>query len=605
MGNGGPLPVANTRTPLEGLLAVAGLLLFLTVTFRAGWNSAGTDFPNYYTAAVLLRESAPLHNYYDWPWFQQQMNFGGVENQLGGYIPQTPLTMLPMLGIASFTPQTAKRIWLLLNLIFLGSTIWLLSRITQLTVAQIWLLTVAGYGTLHTNFLLGQYYVFLLFLLVLAFWCLTQKRDLPGGLLFATAFALKLYGAPFALYFAARRRWKALGGMIVGSAALIAISITIFGWADNIYFATRILPRALQGETLDPYNSGNGTIPTLLRRLFLAEPELNPHPMWDAPWMFFLLQPFLTAVVLIFPLLAVNKSHSEKSAFAWFCVAMILASPNTASYTFILLLLPIALLLDEANLLQRTALIATYGLLSLPLRSGWSSFFPRVFLLLALFLLIAHRNGWLRRSREIGTALALASVIAVPSGLFHFNSYLQQPNRHWERLAVRPGSIYASSPAVLRSGIVYESIGRKHYSLRWLHDGSDEEFSFAGDAFHPRACSPDGPIEFELVANATSTTMLFDVHSKVLSRLSSAPCGVTTPTIPSPDGRWLTYVQSRGNSQQIWVRKTAGGSAVQLTGGNCNSFSPVWELDSKALVFASDCGRGIGLPALYRARLGQ
>jgi Tol biopolymer transport system component len=38
-----------------------------------------------------------------------------------------------------------------------------------------------------------------------------------------------------------------------------------------------------------------------------------------------------------------------------------------------------------------------------------------------------------------------------------------------------------------------------------------------------------------------------------------------------------------------------------LTGGNCNSSSPAWTLDSSSILFASDCGRAFGLPALYRA----
>ena len=38
--------------------------------FRVAWTQSATDFPNYYTAAVLARQGKPLHNYYDWTWFQ-------------------------------------------------------------------------------------------------------------------------------------------------------------------------------------------------------------------------------------------------------------------------------------------------------------------------------------------------------------------------------------------------------------------------------------------------------------------------------------------------------------------------------------------------------
>ncbi len=97
--------------------------IFVMATFRSGWNRSETDFPNYYTAARLLVKGAPIRNYYDWPWFQKQINYAGIENQLGGYIPQTPLTMLPMLPVAGFRPQIAKRIWLLLNLGFLAGSL--------------------------------------------------------------------------------------------------------------------------------------------------------------------------------------------------------------------------------------------------------------------------------------------------------------------------------------------------------------------------------------------------------------------------------------------------------------------------------------------------
>jgi hypothetical protein len=43
------------------------------------------------------------------------------------------------------------------------------------------------------------------------------------------------------------------------------------------------------------------------------------------------------------------------------------------------------------------------------------------------------------------------------------------------------------------------------------------------------------------------------------------------------------------------------GTAREITGGACNSYAAAWEMDAKGLIFASDCGRGLGLPRLYRA----
>ncbi|MBV9503198.1 MAG: DUF2029 domain-containing protein [Acidobacteriaceae bacterium] len=605
---------AGWRKAITAGLALIALAVFMATAFRAGWNRAETDFPNYYTAAVLVRKRAPLHNYYQWTWFQRRMNYAGVENQLGGYIPQTPLTMLPVVPVASFQVQAAKRIWLLLNLVFLGLAVWLLSRITRFSVAELSLLAFAGYGTLYSNFLLGQYYVFLLLLLVFGFYCLNRGKESWGGVLFGAAFALKLYGGPFALYFVVRRRWGALTGMILAFGAAVAIAVLIFGWNEILYFATQILPRSLEGQTLDPYNSWNGTISTFLRRSFVMEPELNPHPLWNAPGLFFFLQPFITVLILVFPFLGLRESITEKRRFAWFYIALVLASPNTASYTFVLLLLPVALLLDETRWREGILLISCYVLLILPLLPASSSFFPRVWLLLVLFVYAGYRSKWLTNARQVVGTIALAAAVAIPFAWRRENAYLQEPGRHWERIAVQRGAIYSSSPAVLRSGIVYESIGRVHYVLRWFHDGHNEEFAFPGEAFHPIAQSPDGPIEFELVAHRTSTTMLLDVFTKKLLRISpTAPERAGVPYRPldsgrfkqliSPDRHWLVSTKWSGGSQQIWLKRTTGGPAIQLTGGNCNSFSPSWDLNSSAVIFASDCDRGIGLPALYRARL--
>ena len=49
------------------------------------------------------------------------------------------------------------------------------------------------------------------------------------------------------------------------------------------------------------------------------------------------------------------------------------------------------------------------------------------------------------------------------------------------------------------------------------------------------------------------------------------------------------------------MRSVATGKAERIAGGRCDNGEPAWELDSSAVVFASDCGRAYGLPALYRA----
>ena len=53
-------------------LAALGALLaahLIVVPFRQGWTQMGTDFPNYYTAAVVTLKHKPLRQFYDWVCF--------------------------------------------------------------------------------------------------------------------------------------------------------------------------------------------------------------------------------------------------------------------------------------------------------------------------------------------------------------------------------------------------------------------------------------------------------------------------------------------------------------------------------------------------------
>lgn len=596
------LHVQTRRKLTQRVLLFTACAFFILTTFRYGWNRSASDFPNYYTAAVLVRERQPLREYYDWTWFQRQMRYAGLE-QLGGYLPQTPLTMLPLVGLAGFRVQTAKRIWLVFSLGCLIVTVWLLSRVTRFTMDLIALLVFLGYPTLHFNVLYGQYYVFLLFLLTLAFYCLHRGKNEAGGVLLGTVFALKLYGGPFAAYFAVKQRWKGLAAMITATLFLGLAAIAIFGWRDMVYFGTQIFPRALQGETLDPYSSLNGTLSALLRRSFMREPELNPEPIWNAPAVFFFFQPLVTLAVIIFPLIALYRSNSIKRDFAWFFIAIVLASPNTGSYTFLLLLLPVTLLLEGANRREQVLLVVCYALLAIPLQPAWSWLFPKVWLLLALFFLVGREYWHLVSAKAAYAATLLITIASAVSAVVHLASYSREPAQHWDRIGVQRGTLLSLSPAILRSGFVYQAIGKSQYVLRWVHEGHTDELRFLGDALQPVAESPDGPVRFELVAHGKSTFMLLDTKtSRVFPDIDPSPRRGSSSSI-SPDRNWTATTEQTNGTDQVWLRAVNRTLAMQLTGGNCNSSSPAWEWDSKSIVFASDCGRGVGWPALYRARL--
>ncbi len=588
--------------------AFAALLLFIATSFRTGWNKSTTDFPNYYTAAVLIRHGDRLHQFYDWTWFQRQMSYVGFERQLGAYTPQTPLAMMPFVPLTQTQPQTAKRLWLAVNLALLGATVWMLAAMTGMPIEQIALLALCGYGSLAANFGLGQYYVFLLFLMTLTVFLLRVGRSAAAGFLSGITFGLKLYTGPLILYFFAKRKWRAAAGMATGSLLMLLVAVAIFGWADVWMYLSQVLPRTLEGGSIDPYNPGNATFATLLRRLFLREPELNPEPVANLPWLFFgmrvLVQLALVSAVVLGAAFR-RESEADNGLMAWFLVLLVLLSVNTASYTFILLLAPVVLVWPTASKWKRLFLAICYILLNIPIRPAW--LFPKLWLLFALFLVVGFPFF---RAIPIPWALcsaAIAVTFAAIDATAEVRMNAQEPTNRYSQVSSDSQAIFSSFPAISRFGIFYQCMGgftgpaEERYVLCWSHDGRTERLSFPGHVFHPWAAALDGSIWFELVAGARSEAVRFDPVTRTVAGGLMPAIVKDQGEVVSADGRWVAFMRGPAGQRELWVRSAAKGTTERIAAGRCDNSEPTWELDSSAVVFASDCSRGYGLPALYRA----
>jgi hypothetical protein len=665
---------------IVGLVAAVSFAWFLYDGVARVWSGIPSDFPNYYAAARSTVNRMPIQTLYSYPDFQREIDRAGIDRQLGGYIPQTPLTMLPLIPLAGLRLIDARRAWLILNLGFLMLTLWLLSRITTFTVSQTWLIVFGGYLALRQNFWLGQYYVLLLAILTIAAWCLLRSLERPAAITLAVAFALKLYGAPFFLFLVAKRRFKTIVPLIVALLLFAALQIAIFGWHGTLFYATQVLPRSLEGQTLNPYQPANSTFITLFRTLLIREPSLNPHPLFDSPAVFACLQCAFTLSVLLIPALCAwsRPGPVTKTDIAWWSIALLLVSPNTASYTFVLLALPVVLLLDVWPPRRWPYIVVPCFLLALPLGASTSCLFPRAWLLLFLFIVIGREYFTSIRARPL--AWTIVSILALASGAAIFAGIYESPMASTTEIAMQPAAVYSGLPVVTSSGIFYESIAPRRYVVQHWDGVRFEAFGGAGDAFYPSAPDSGTRVYFEIFSGGRSSVAYFDfltsqygtaatIHpdpsepsishdGKRLAFLSNGalyisdgradrrlntpvpahdasfapgdrqllcvtasasrsqivridlttgtseilidrPGDLARPSI-SPDGATLAWASRATGAWQIWTKALASGRGVQLTAGTCNNTSPAWTLDSTAIVFASDCRRGLNLPALFR-----
>src|SRR5580692_7408097 len=81
------------------------------------WRNLNSEFPNYYLAAALYRERIPLDRIYEWTWFQRQNDHLGVRDGLVSFAPNPPTLILSLVPFTTLKPLTAKRVWLVLNLV--------------------------------------------------------------------------------------------------------------------------------------------------------------------------------------------------------------------------------------------------------------------------------------------------------------------------------------------------------------------------------------------------------------------------------------------------------------------------------------------------------
>jgi Glycosyltransferase family 87/WD40-like Beta Propeller Repeat len=71
----------------------------------------------------------------------------------------------------------------------------------------------------------------------------------------------------------------------------------------------------------------------------------------------------------------------------------------------------------------------------------------------------------------------------------------------------------------------------------------------------------------------------------------------------SPDGKWLAFSRSNGKVWNLWLHDMQTGAERRISDVDCNQITPSWSSDSKSLLYASDCGRGLFLTALEKRRV--
>jgi Glycosyltransferase family 87/WD40-like Beta Propeller Repeat len=539
----------------EWLLIAFMVAYFGGNTLPAAWRTLNTDFSNYYLTARLARERGDTSRIYEWTWLQRQKDHREIDQRIVSLVPITPFSTLAVWPIAFMPPLVAKHYWLILNLTMVMATAGLLRSLTQLPWRRI-ALVVALSIPLNKNFLYGQYYVLLLFVLTVAYWCYLRQKRFLSGLLVGVGFGLKLFPLLYIGYFLRKRDFKAVAGGVVGAAAAGIVSVAAFGWQANRVFVSQVLPWAFRGEGLDP------SIATLCHRLFIYEPQWNPHPAIHSPWMFAVLLP-LAQTLLFAPALLLadpGNNNAERLNVEWSAVLLgsLAISTLPAGYHFTLLILPVCLLWRAGQryfgLAETAIMLCLYVAIGYP---GWKTIgsmspwvlfsVPRLYLVVMLcifaYWMLATQERHVKRDRDKwlwAGAFALALIFSIATEVRHqrglYADYL------W-RLPLPESVLQARGPVSQNDAILFTAMVPAGYRTA-TQKGSRIDID-AGDID-----------QLAVTANSVQRwTEETDRESTIVSNIAGreAVHQAESP-VASPDGKWLAYLREEHGRNSIWLR---------------------------------------------------
>jgi hypothetical protein len=579
------LPGRLTRTLEWTLLLLASTFLVLH-TLPNAWRSLNTDFPNYLLTAHLAQQGFDTSQAYDWRWLQREKDHLQIDQRIIGLAPITPFSTLFVWPLAHLAHLPAKHLWLLLQLALLIPIGLMLRSLTGQPIRRIALLA-ALCLPLHRNLLYGQFYILLLAMLVAACWAFRRQHSGLSGTLIGLAAMTKIFPIVFVLYFLRKRDGRALLACAVTLLACTALSISVFGWQMHRHYLQVVLPWTLRGETLPPYILSSSSLSTLLHRLFLLEPQWNPHPWHNAPLCAALLAPTLQAILLAPALLLITPGPDTDRSTApieWSTLlcATLATSTVPASYNFTLLLLPIVVLLSGRTGRTGTTLLAVALFLGIGY-PGWNTspadglqallHVPRLYLLLAFTLLcLARLAGPTLRRRLLhpanlswSIAIALVTLTGIATGIARQRT-LQQDYPF--RLAMPAEALFSASPQFTHHGVQQISLVPTGYRLTASTPSANlpDQLTFA--------VSPDASHQWVEEVNPAS---------RLVSTGDSAPVEDAHSPILSADGHLLAYLRDHQGRAQLFDTS----SAIPVTPANMNVFEASRLHDGSYLVAAA------------------
>lgn len=274
-----------------GALALLLVLVMLTAAWaRSAWvmplRNYAFDFSINYTGSRLISVFSPDRPLYDRATLAAEAApyniYPALYTKLFLTYIQTPITAVVTLPFSRLGWEAARLSFLAFSdallVVSAALMVWVLRPSRLLVLAAF--IIFGTYEAMFDSLRLGQVDGIIVFSLTLAFVLLRRgPRPLMGAPL-ALAAILKLSPAVVIGYFVWRRQWRVVAVAMASLAALMALSVLIAGWDNNVTFVREMMPRLMKGSTFyDNVSIGGAAARAYFGRGFwFHEDEVPPWP---------------------------------------------------------------------------------------------------------------------------------------------------------------------------------------------------------------------------------------------------------------------------------------------------------------------------------------
>lgn len=347
-----PRPQRRTRclTEFAARIACATICLFSAVAITCVILTAVRtgrlfDFAQEWTSVRNFLVGLPVYLDYRQ---SLEIHLGGSASPTFTYNAHPPGAVLLALPFGLLEYRAAYLLWSVASLICLGLSFWLLLAAGQRQRggwAGLGLLTLVVSGNAFTHQMIqGQLNLVLLALIAGAWWA--DRRDLPAtsGVLIGVAAATKVFPAFLILFHVAQRKWRAVGGTVVGFLAFNGLGCLVFGPQAYRDYFLRVAPDVAKFRDTWP----NASLLGFWSKLFDGA-HGHVVPLWHSPSAARTLT-VLSCLILVAATLwsvgwiarfagrASDGGGDRNLAFGLCCSGMLLASPITWDHAFLLLI---------------------------------------------------------------------------------------------------------------------------------------------------------------------------------------------------------------------------------------------------------------------------